>query len=390
VRWRLAAGLALGFTALLAAFAKWVVAPAALERITVSRLDERTRSRWEVRDVSVGWRTAEVRGVSVADATGRRWAFADRAVVRFDRPLWIGEAPRAESVRVSGAEISATLDPDGQWDVQRFLSSPGPASSGAALDEIAFDDCRLVVTTRWGRATAADVSARLRIDALRTVVERAEGRAFGGRAAVSGWFGRHASGDWTLQLNAQDFDVATIAKGTSLAGRRLTGKLDGFANLDRLSDARPLGAGWIDVREGRLYELPMILSIFNILSFEAPGEAVLHTARCDFRVHSDRTEIGRLQFLSRGPCLYGSGSVRHETGEIDFEFVPRLSGTAPEGLGDIEDSAAPIGDFITRNFLVSVEVKGTWLAPKAAVVPVRVISKPLKEFFRLLGASDDE
>ena len=364
----------------------WVVAPLAACHLARSGVAGRLNGRLSVGWASVGLREIEYRDARLSDGTGRVLATAERIVVRLDRPLWAPGKPSIESLRLIRADFVATLEPDGEWDIQRALSGPGGGDRTEArtAERIQIEDGRFELHTGLGVTLFSRVSADIGIEPSRIVLARVEGRSCDGRVSLIGHFETGTRSGWALQASASGVDVATLARGTSLDGKGLSGRLEGFLTLDRLG-GRPVGAGWLDVRGGRLYSLPVFISVFNLLRGEAPGETVLDTTRCDFVVRPDRLDVERLNLLSRGPCLFGNGRILFEGRRVELNFVPRVTGEPPEGLETLEESEEPVGDFIRRNILVSVEVRGTWSEPTAEIVPLRAITRPLKDFFRLLG-----
>jgi hypothetical protein len=187
-----------------------------------------------------------------------------------------------------------------------------------------------------------------------------------------------------VQVNASRVDVRALSRDSSVAGRRLEGTLDGFISIDRLRSDPPVGAGWLDIRDGHLFDLPVFFAVFNILRFESPEDSGVHTCRSDFRILPGEIRIERSFLLSRGPSLYGTGSIALPSGVLDLEFIPRLTGEPPEGWESLADGEQPVRDFVRAHALMSVELTGTWKAPVAEAVPVKFLTRPIREFFRLL------
>jgi hypothetical protein len=298
-----------------------------------------------------------------------------------------------------------TIEPDGEIDLQRVLAAPpappapepapgAPAAPAAPApapppspllpEKIAVEDGTLRLLTSTVNPTFSGLNATLVVEPRRFTLENAAVRTLGGRASLSGWLGRGSEEGWSIKVNVAEADVVELVRGTRLEGRKLAGRLDGYLTLMRGSTGAAVGAGWLDARDGRLLDLPVFMSVFNLLKLNSPGESFVKTCRTDFRVLADRFHVERWYVITDGVCLFGDGDVLFEGHRLDLDFVPRLSSEPPEGYETLDEAEQPVADFIRRNLLVSVEVKGTWMAPVAETTPLRVITKPLKDFFGLL------
>ena len=388
--------------AVLLAFFWWVVAPMVVRQGVMAAVAARIRGRVEIRSVSLGFREVELRGVSLFDATGGIAGTADAVVLRTDRfPVGFG-TPGIESIRLVRPDIVMTLEPDGEFDLQRVLAAPPPTGapspeipggSNATTspppslllpEKIAVENGTLRLVTPLVSPTFSGLDATLVVESRRFTLENAAARTLGGRASLSGWLGRGPDEGWSVKVNVAEADVVELVRGTKLEGHRLAGRLDGYLTLMRGSTGAAVGAGWLDARDGRLLDLPVFLSVFNILQLNSPGESYVKTCRTDFHVLPDRLHVERWFVITEGICLFGDGDILFDGQRLDLDFVPRLSPEPPEGYETLADAEQPVADFIRKNLLVSVEVKGTWMKPVAETTPLRVITKPLKDFFGLL------
>lgn len=370
--------------------AVWVIAPLIICQRARDLVGARILGKFDVKWSSLGVNEIELRGITLTHVSGRVLGRAERMILYYDRPLWGAGKRRVNRMMLIRPEFVLTLGADGRWDLQDILAlEHDEDNEPSPLEVVDVVDGRVELRTGAGTAVFHAVNGRLGVEPRRFVLDRMEGLAYTGRIASTGWVGTHGNYGWSLQFNVAGAGVDEMARGTALESKKLGGKMDAFLTIDRFGDGPPLGAGWLEVREGRLYEIPVLLSVFNLLRLEAPGETVIDTTRCDFKLRADRIEVDRMQFLSRGPCLFGGGDILFEGRRVDLTFVPRLATHPPEGLEALDESEEPVGDFIRRNFLVCIEVRGTWTEPVAETVPLRVISRPLKAFFRALGKKED-
>lgn len=383
---------------------KWAIAPVLIRQAVMVAVAARIRGRVEIRGASVGFREVELKGVSLLDATGRVAGTAEAVVIRLDRvPFGFG-TPGIESLRLVKPDVTMTVEPDGQIDLQRVLSPPPPANPAPARPDpaggpapapppppspllpgkFAVEGGTLRLVTSVFSPTFTGLDATIEVEPRRFVLQTAASRTLGGRASLSGWLGRGSESGWAVQANVDGADVRELKKGTNLERRRLDGRLDGFLSLERGTAGAAVGAGWLDIRDGHLLELPVLLSVLNLLRLNAPGDSFVHSWRTDFQVLADRLHVERSYVMTDGICLFGDGDIHFEGQRVDLDFVPRLSGEPPDGYETLAEAEEPVADFVRRNLLANVEVRGTWMHPVAETTPLRVITGPLKDFFGLL------
>lgn len=363
----------------------WGVLPWAVRRHFSNWFAERSFAQLKIRWASVGLHEIRLYGVSLTDRPGRVYGTADMVVVRLDRPVFGFGKPAIESLRVVRPDVSLTLDPDGHFDIQKILQRPPeapprpakPIRLPAAID---VEGGTLRLNTSFLKATFGPINAPVRILPDRYEWTLVEAPALGGRASLSGFIGREGEKDWAVQVNVAEASVREMSRGTALESKRLDGRLDGFLSLVRGGPGKgAIGAGWIDVEKGKLLELPVLLSVFNVLRLSLPGDSVVSACRTDFRVLEDRLHFDRFYVLTEGICLFGDGDVFLQSHEVDFQFIPRLVGELPGGIETVREAINPATDFISANLLVAVVVKGTWTEPVTLPLPVPVATKPFAD-----------
>jgi len=343
----------------LAGIVKWGIAPWAVRRHISAWLAERTYARLEIGWASVGFHEIRLHGVSLTDRAGRVYGTADSVVVRLDRPVFGFGKPSIESLRVVRPDISVTLDPDGHFDLQKILKRPPPPPAPAASSsappsptpapapnrmppKFDIEGGILRFNTPFLVTTFGTIDAPIRVLPDRYEWSLVEAKSMGGRASLSGFIGRGGSGDWAVQISVENASVGDMTHGTALESKRIEGRLNGFLSLERGGPERKaIGAGWIDIDEGKLLELPVLLSVFNVLRLQPPGETVVSSCRTDFRVLADRLHFDRFYVLTEGLCLFGDGDVFLDSHAVDLSFIPRLIGELPPGVEDVRQAIHP-------------------------------------------------
>ncbi len=182
---------------------------------------------------------------------------------------------------------------------------------------------------------------------------------------------RTFGGDFTLD------DARVEALATSVYGERAraAGRLDVVLRFRGESEnpKRFSGSGRIAVREARLYELPIVAGILNVLSLSPPEKPVFDEAVADLRLEPDRIVVERAEIQSSAVSLYGKGEIRD--GEQRLIFVPELGRTGPFSFIPGVDELWRL----IKGTLIQVEVTGPVAAPVARVIPLSPITGP---FFR--------
>lgn len=380
---RILAGCAV-FLLVSAALAKWWIVPWAVRNHISGWLASHSYARLEIDSARVGWKTIVLRDLKLTDRQGQVLGVADEVRIRLDRPIVGFGKPAVSSMRVIRPDVSAVLNEEGRLDIERALrrppEAPPPSPKPLKLPEtIQVEDGQIRFSAPYVATVFGKVNADLHVSRERFSFMTVQADGFGGRASLSGFGGRQKGEGWAMQINVADGKVREMTRGTTLEGRNLEGRLDGFLSLagGKEDRGRAIGAGWIDVSDGRLTELPVLLSVLNVLRLKLPGDAAVKACRTDFRVLDDRLHFDRFYVLTEGVCLAGDGDVLFQSHALNLNFILRLLGELPLGIETVREAASPATDFFTKNFLLDVEVKGTWSDPKARPLPVRVVSKPI-------------
>ncbi|MEK7469650.1 MAG: hypothetical protein AAB074_19930 [Planctomycetota bacterium] len=372
--------------AVLAGLTKWAIAPWFVRRHISKWFAERSYARLEIETASVGIHEIRLYGVSLTDRAGRVHGTADKVIVQLDRPIAGAGKPALESIRIVRPDVTVTLDPDGQLDIQKLLKRPPeapPRSRKPMRLPPTFDieGGLLRFNAPYLGAIFGPIDAPIHVLPHRYEWKAVEAKALGGRASLSGFIGREGEKGWSVQINVENANVREMSKGTKLEARRLEGSLNGFLTLARNGDPdqATTGAGWIDVDEGKLLELPVLLSVFNVLRLGLPGDTVVNACRTDFRVLEDRLHFDRFFILTAGICLFGDGEIFLAGHGLDLNFMPRLIGELPVGIEDVREAINPATDLFSKNLLIAVVVKGTWTEPVPLPLPVPVAAKPFAD-----------
>jgi hypothetical protein len=111
--------------------------------------------------------------------------------------------------------------------------------------------------------------------------------------------------------------------------RPVSGKLSVYVSLARNfaeTEGRLTGAGEAWIKDGDLYEYPMLVSAITVLNLSGPGTNRIHSAKLAFKVLKYKIEISEMNFYSDSMSLFGDGVCDLFGQHMDVVLVPRLNG----------------------------------------------------------------
>ncbi|MBD3676033.1 MAG: hypothetical protein HUJ26_21195 [Planctomycetaceae bacterium] len=138
--------------------------------------------------------------------------------------------------------------------------------------------------------------------------------------------------------------------------------------------ANLIGEGRIEIKPAALYELPVVLRIFQTLNITAPPDrAAFDEAIMQFQIRNEQFEFSSIDLLGNALSLRGRGTVRFDE-KIDLEFFSIVPKSQP---------VIPLVREIVRSAsygLVAVDVKGSISDPKPIVKTNFVLDNALRNF----------
>lgn len=157
---------------------------------------------------------------------------------------------------------------------------------------------------------------------------------------------------------------------------RLQGDVNGRLILEGVGQdpADLVGEGRVEIKPAALYELPVILRIFQTLNITAPpDQAAFDEAVMKFQIRNEQFEFSSIDLLGNALSLRGRGTVRFDE-KIDLEFYSIVPKSQP---------VIPLVREIVRSAsygMVAVDVKGSISDPKPIVKTNFVIDNALRNF----------
>jgi hypothetical protein len=227
-----------------------------------------------------------------------------------------------------------------------------------------------------------DLGANLVIDPVRPDVLQVRdvtGRLFGGELGGEALVGMGDEVAYDLKLNAAQVRLAEAARfnnlgpdvqmsGMANANLHLAGRGGGLAGLS--------GSGDIDVPEGRLHRLPLLISLLQVLKLSVPDQTAFEEAHASFQVRGGRLSVSKLDLFGEAISLSGQGSVNLDGSDLRLDLYALWSQYVRAFPGPIRELTADLSKLL---FLYEVRCTRPGDEIRARPVPIPAVIDPLRE-----------
>jgi len=188
-----------------------------------------------------------------------------------------------------------------------------------------------------------------------------------------------------LSLNGSRLKLEEFARINSLGPKTdIAGLATAQLSLSNALDPAtrtPLlqGSGSIDVPNGKMLDLPVMLDVIKLTRFRPLDQTAFEEAHAVFRIRGDRVKIGQLDLLGNAISLGGEGEMNLDGSNAQFEFY-----TVWTNIRNILGGGGDVAGRISGN-LFRIRVTGDLggdRAPKITQEPLPGIVDPIR---RLMG-----
>ena len=201
---------------------------------------------------------------------------------------------------------------------------------------------------------------------------------------------------YRIWLTATGVRLDELARHTKLGSdSELRGLAQGSFLVENVLDAKTgkwiaSGQGQIDVPQGRMYKIPVLLDLMKVLKGQTPDRCAFEEAHATLELKGNRVKVTQLDLLGSAVSLGGSGEMDTDGQYVKFEFYTIWSQTLKRWL------TTPLGDVtgLLSGSLFKIELTrdGGKLTPKAVVLPVvtdpvRAVAERLRNRFDKPGES---
>jgi hypothetical protein len=269
----------------------------------------------------------------------------------------------ADQLRAGGrriAPLTVTLTNETQRDRLLIRNLRGRCYGGSVVGE--------------GQVDLADrrrVSLDLRLDgsALALLLDPAADRPAAGGGGLAE---RGGDGERPLREAEAPPEADDGAPRGRVAGRLILGLVPGEPGSRR-------GRGALEVRDARLYRMPLALSLLQIVHARFPQAQAFSHASVRFLVDGELARIQRVRFDADSVQIAGAGTMHYPSRRLDLQMVSRNAQAWDLGL---------VGEAIdkVRDELLSIQITGTLDQPQTRVQTLSGITDWIEQIF---GADED-
>lgn len=186
---------------------------------------------------------------------------------------------------------------------------------------------------------------------------------------------------YDVRVGLRNGELQRYAQLYMSGGSKLAGVINGVMYLSgQGTDFRQLkGNGRLVIEPAALYELPLLIAIFRVLSLQPLDNTAFNRAQFDFSVRNGLVLFDRMNLQGDSISMVGTGTVRMNDKRVNLDFY---------SAGGRKQLPIPIVREVTNELSkgwVGVHVEGTLRDPRPTTRPVPVLDDALK---KLLGVFD--
>ncbi|MBQ17060.1 MAG: hypothetical protein CMJ65_08045 [Planctomycetaceae bacterium] len=185
--------------------------------------------------------------------------------------------------------------------------------------------------------------------------------------------------DYHVKMNMSEAKLQDFARKYMRDPRKLKGTMRGWVDLRGRgqSPANVTGRGQLQVSPAELYELPIIVQLFDVLSLGPPEQTAFRYAQCDFQLARSRFHLNSIDLVGNSLQLRGRGQATFD-GRVNLDFYSML----PRSRIPVPFLQPLLGSLTTG--WVAVRVNGRTSNPQARVRAAPVLDDALKGFLGVL------
>jgi hypothetical protein len=207
-----------------------------------------------------------------------------------------------------------------------------------------------------------------------------KGRLFGGEVYGPARLEFGSTMRYELNLTASGVRLEEFARhnlgpnapvsGLVLASLYLAGQGNELQNLT--------GRGSIDIPNGRLYNLPVLLDLVKILGLRLPDGTAFEEAHSNFTLSGARIRVQRIDLYGNSVSLRGQGEMNGKEVNLEFYAVwARIMPYLPPIIKEIPQAVS--------KQLLKIKLHGPLGNVRCTQEPVPILVEPVKEFLQTLA-----
>jgi hypothetical protein len=185
------------------------------------------------------------------------------------------------------------------------------------------------------------------------------------------------------QINLAEFGQQNFGSTSQLSGLAM-GRL--YLTGEGSEPSRLNGKGSVDVPNGKIYSLPLLLDLLKFLGLRLPDRTLFEEAHADFTLEGQTAKISRLNLFGNVISLRGQGSMNFANPDaiglnLDFNVDwARVAQVLPPTFKELGATVS--------NYLYKVKVRGTSKKPEFSQEPLPMLTGPIKDLIKSSSGSD--
>jgi hypothetical protein len=183
---------------------------------------------------------------------------------------------------------------------------------------------------------------------------------------------------YELNLTAAQVDLAQLTqhnlhresqvRGQATASLYLTGQGTGLNDIT--------GRGSFDLKDGRLYNLPLVFDLLKLPTLRLPDGTMFEEAHAAFAVQGKRLAVSRIDLLGNAVSLRGQGDVNWDGSDLQLDFYAvwaRMAELLPPVIKDIQPTVS--------KQLLKIKMRGGINDVRITTEPVPLLVEPVKDLW---------
>ena len=133
--------------------------------------------------------------------------------------------------------------------------------------------------------------------------------AFGGKVTFDGWLSHEDVLPFYMQAMLEDAELDEAAAELAPQLEEMSGDAFGFIRMQGNSQELHTykGDGSLYLRNARIHQLPVIISLLKILRNKEVNRTAFDTSDVDFTIHGDQIKLSRIELIGDAISLIGNG-----------------------------------------------------------------------------------
>ncbi len=174
-------------------------------------------------------------------------------------------------------------------------------------------------------------------------------------------------------LTLTSVDLARFSKETDWKDLDIQGLASGEINFNGFGSDwdRLKGRGWINLSGSRLWEIPLLGQLANILLIPGLDKTIIQQGHCTFNINQGRIYSKDIELLSENLSIKAEGSAGLVSQGLNFDILMQFSGALKDKASELTKLANLVLKTVEK-LLVQIELRGTIKEPKYKVNPLPV------------------